>query len=155
MPTIRIGDELDALIQEKGRFGETHDDVIRRLLGLSAKKSSPTIKSTKAKTRMASKEGLVHKQEFFRKPLLIVLANAKGHQLQCKMGMAEVFKLIGHELKPMDFEKNSSGNIRWENNLQWVRNNLVKEGLIEPIEIAGHGLWRLTKKGILAAEGLL
>lgn len=37
--------------------------------------------------------------------------------------------------------------VRWKNDTRWAREQLVTEGLLQPVHIAGRGVWRLTSQG--------
>jgi restriction system protein len=40
-----------------------------------------------------------------------------------------------------------TGAPKYQNDIQWARMYLVNAGLLEPVSIAGHGIWQLTEKG--------
>jgi len=139
--TIRIGREVEDRIQQCGKFGETHDDVLMRLLGLKKKK-------LQKKRRLP--KGQLTRQEEFRPYILKAL-------LAGKLPAKEVIRQIGMvvPLKPMDLEKRKSGQTCWENNVQWTRQQLVNEGLLKPVEESGRGYWELTAAGIEEAKKLI
>lgn len=41
----------------------------------------------------------------------------------------------------------SNDETKWENQTAWERNNLVKSGLLQTPNVAGHGVWALTELG--------
>ena len=41
----------------------------------------------------------------------------------------------------------ASGASKFTNDIQWARMYLVNAGILEPVEIAGRGNWKLTEKG--------
>lgn len=59
------------------------------------------------------------------------------------------------DLKPKDYERLRSGNIRYMNNTRWARNFMANEvrWLYAPSH-GIHGEWRLTPQGVRAAEEL-
>ncbi len=61
----------------------------------------------------------------------------------------EIIKAVGERLKdklsPTDLETLSSGVVRWENRVQFVRFRLVEEGLLS--KDAPRGVWTLTTAG--------
>lgn len=40
-----------------------------------------------------------------------------------------------------------TGVPKYQNDIQWARMYLVNAGLLEPVDVAGHGVWKLTKGG--------
>lgn len=47
-------------------------------------------------------------------------------------------ELLGHH---------RSGNAVWTNFVQWARQHLSTDGLLEPVQVSGYGNWRLSKSG--------
>ncbi len=82
----------------------------------------------------------------FRRPILQALVELGG---TARIG--EVLELVGRrvkdELHPVDHEELASGKgqLRWRNTAQWARNELVKEGLMEPSR--QHGEWSISDAG--------
>ena len=67
-------------------------------------------------------------------------------------GKAEVREVMRHleskmksYLKPIDFEKLKSGQIRWKNTAQWTRNELASDGYLS--KNSPRGLWEITERG--------
>jgi hypothetical protein len=143
MPIIRISDVVDYEIRKRGGFGDTHDSVLRRVLGLD-----------KARDRKAKRapQGSVTPARKFREPILRVLYHAPDHKLASANVVEEVKKLVKSLLTPLDLKATSSGPIRWENNVHWQRDSMVKEGLLENVVTAGRGIWKLTAKGVSQAK---
>ena len=61
----------------------------------------------------------------------------------------EIIEAVGRKLESRltlaDKEKTSSGVIRWQNRIQFVRLRLVEEGLLA--RDSGRGIWSLTDAG--------
>lgn len=156
--TIRISDDVDRKIQELGKFGENHDDVLRRVLELKPKiKSLDRVAAevTKQKVRQAIKNGLITPQAAFKPLILKVLMVSVNQELRCSEVIEEIRKMIGNKLNPMDFEKHESGSIRWENNVQWARHSLIKDGMLHPATKATYGIWKLTEKGVKQTKKIM
>jgi restriction system protein len=49
--------------------------------------------------------------------------------------------------EPINEATLKTGVPKFQNDIQWARMYLVNAGLIEPVNIAGHGVWKLTKQG--------
>jgi restriction endonuclease Mrr len=53
-----------------------------------------------------------------------------------------------------DFARLENGTLKIENRIAWARNHLKDEGLVEPPETSGHGIWKLTERGVERASHL-
>ncbi len=172
MPNIRIDREVYRWLQERAApFVDTPNDVLRRLLGLDrdelqadkdAASGSPHAQTgasgTRARRRKVthrSRSGrrkpaprapagaLLPEQEYVT-PLLLALSDRGG-----TAPAREIIEAVGRKLEsrltPADKEKTSSGVIRWQNRIQFVRLRLVEEGLLA--RDSGRGIWSLTDAG--------
>lgn len=83
-------------------------------------------------------------------PLLQALAE-RGGSAPAREVVTEVGRRLSDRLMPMDMESLSSGGIRWQNRVQFVRLRLVEEGLME--RRSTRGVWVLTKAGMARARG--
>jgi hypothetical protein len=73
--------------------------------------------------------------------------------MHCGDVLRELERIVPREkLSPLDFEMLPSGAVRWTNKAQWSRKIMVGEGLLEPVEKAGHGVWKLTELGLAQAR---
>ena len=41
----------------------------------------------------------------------------------------------------------STGAIKYQNDIAWARMYLVNAGMLEPVSVSGHGIWKLTQAG--------
>jgi len=169
-PTVELDDEVYGFLKcEAEPFVDTPNSVLRRLLGIDSTASRPPAasapepaastthagmrvarrssrpKSTKAgakRTRAAS--GTLLPEERYERPLLEALADAGG-----RAPYRDVVDAVGRELKdqlmPADFEKLSSGTIRWQSRLQFVRLRLIQRGHLD--KNAPRGVWTITDQG--------
>lgn len=64
-----------------------------------------------------------------------------------------VGRKLENRLTPADRERTSSGVIRWQNRIQFVRLRLVEEGLLA--RDSGRGIWSLTNAGRARLKELL
>src|SRR5947207_14671969 len=110
MPTVRISEEVDQAIRKRGGFGDTHDSVLARVLGLD--------KTPEQKPKGAP-HGSVTLAESYRDPMLRVLLAAPGHRAVASDTIAEVGKLMKGKFTDFDMQTTGSGAIRWANNVQW------------------------------------
>lgn len=145
MPTIRVSEEVDEEIRRRGGFGDTHDSVLRRVLGLSDKTSDNFA------VRRAP-HGSVTGTKTYRPIILKALLAAPKHTMHAAAVIGKVGERMHGQFTEFDLQATSSGAVRWQNKVQWARDELVKEQLLEPVEIAGRGVWRLTTKGLTAAR---
>jgi hypothetical protein len=122
---------LDALDEKLGRKTQTELKPIAELLG---QKPKPAKKAQNGK-KLPQKE--------FRQPLLETLMELGGsaHVSNIRQVME---KKMASLLGDADYEKVSSGEIRWWNATCWERANLVRDGLIA--ESSERGVWELTEK---------
>src|SRR5262249_17320589 len=98
-------------------------------------------------------KGTITRERFFIPYILAVLKNAKGHAMHCRDVLKELEAMIPRgKFPPLDLVMLSSGVVRWKNKAQWARNIMVEDGLIEPVETAGHGVWKLTDAGLAQAR---
>jgi negative regulator of replication initiation len=149
--TIRITTEMEQHIAHHGKFGETHDDVLRRIIPDFAKFfSKEEAQEAQEIQEIQEADADFISQEAFRVPLLKVLLSAPGYRLRCN----EVVKKVGETmpLKSSDYKTFSNGRFRWEHNIHWVRNKLKDNKVIEPTKISKRGFWQLTPKGVVYAK---
>jgi hypothetical protein len=90
----------------------------------------------------------------YRRHILRLLRGAQ----QCAMSSREVRRCIYEHLRnrftEADLERLRWGQVRWAINMQWVRKELVLQGLLEPALTAGHGRWVLTARGVREAQSI-
>ena len=174
-PNIELDDEVYGFLKSEAEpFVDTPNTVLRRLLGIdggtrqpvvvpktavpvTAASSRPTAdrrtrkkaaKSTAPKrTRAAS--GTLLPEEKYERPLLKALADAGG-----QAPYRNVVDAVGRELKdefmPADHEDLSSGGVRWQSRLQFVRLRLIERGHLD--KNAPRGVWAITDAGRAALE---
>lgn len=105
-------------------------------------------KSGQKRTRAAS--GTLLPEEKYERPLLQALVDAGG-----QAPYRDVVEAVGRDLKDQlmaaDFETLSSGAIRWQSRLQFVRLRLIERGYLD--RNAPRGVWGITEGGRAALEG--
>jgi len=168
MPNIRVSDLNKVRLESLGRFGDCHDSVLGRALDLilgdhrladSVRTPAPAqaqsfvtagrADSHSADSRTRARKGTVTGERFFIPYILSILKKAKNHSMHCGEVLRELERLVPRErFSSIDFEKLPSGAVRWANKAQWARKVMVDEGLLEPVEKAGHGVWKLTEAGL-------
>jgi hypothetical protein len=161
MPVIRISDTTWLRLKKWAEpLEDTAEDAIKKILdkaeGISIKTemriitpTSPVLGTTNQRNRRSGSRlpfGLRTPTEAFRYPILHALSEMGG-----KGRTIEVLNIVGKKmrtvLKQVDYQKISTGQIRWQNAAQWERQNMVYEGLLEPTSSSGRGIWKLTEKG--------
>jgi chemotaxis response regulator CheB len=155
MPIMRVSDATWSRLQTHARpFVDKPEDIVNLALdALDEKlgqKPKPELKSIaellgQKKPRSAKKLP----QKEFRQPLLDTLIELGGtaHVSEIKSAME---KKIAALLSAADYEKVSTGEVRWWNAACWERSNMVRDGLIA--ESSERGVWELTKKGKTDAQ---
>lgn len=177
-PHIELDDEVfDYLKTQAEPFIDTPNTVLRRLIGIdgSPKRTTPArrpaaqaptathspkgnrkpAKKKAAKTaapkRTRAAAGTLLPEDRYERPLLKALADAGG-----QAPYREVVDAVGRELKDdlmeADFETLTSGSVRWQSRLQFVRLRLIERGYLD--KNAPRGIWGITDAGRAAlAEG--
>jgi hypothetical protein len=103
--------------------------------------------------RRRARKGEVTPFQFYKPFVLKLLLDAPGHSLPTKKALALLEPILRPHLKPADYANlPKTGAPRWPNKVQWARQRLVEDGLLETVEEAGRGLWKLTSAGVKAAQ---
>ena len=157
-PSVRVDSEVYATLQKRAEpFVDTPNSVLRRLLGLDNQGEAPSLKSrgkgssakpkarpTKPRRSPRAPSGALLPEQAYVEPILDVLKDSGG-----SMSTGAVIEAVGRrlekQLKPLDWEQLTTGGIRWQNRVQFVRLRLVDEGLLS--KGAPRGVWVLTDKG--------
>lgn len=66
--------------------------------------------------------------------------SARGEHVTDRVG-----EKLKEALKPADYERVSSGVLRWRNRVAWQRFNMIREGLLK--SDSPRGVWEITDKG--------
>ena len=144
MPTIRIDDEVWAVLQKRAQpFVDSPNDVLRRDYGLNG--------ATKP-TRMRSERGRILRGEKtpegeYRIPILKALVEAGGRARAGDI-VDRVGQLMRGRLNAYDQQTLAAGELRWRNTAEWSRNtmaNKVNPPLLDPS--SDHGWWEITQAG--------
>ena len=115
--------------------------------------NAPRVIGQSANSRTRARKGTVTGERFFIPYILSILKNARNHSMHCGEVLRELGRLVPRErLSRIDLDKLPSGAVRWANKAQWARKVMVDEGLLEPVEKAGHGVWKLTEGGLAQAR---
>jgi hypothetical protein len=145
-------------------FIDTPNSVLRRLLGLdaaststagasqapprpmvprSAPKAGPKARKAKSSKPRAAAGTLLPEKEY-ELPLLQALVDAGG-SAPSKQLIERVGELIGDRLTEQDCESLSSGGVRWQSRIQFVRLRLIERGLMQ--KDTPRGIWAITDSG--------
>jgi Mrr N-terminal domain len=164
-PTIEISDELYALLEREARpFVETTPEaVLRRLLKDYLDGSRPSRRvgpgpdsesrprpadrrgrsRTGARAKRARRGSLLPEREY-ELPILRALDEAGG-TAPSRVVTETVGKALADRLTDIDKEQLRSGDIRWQNRVQFTRLRLVEEGLLK--KDSPRGTWEISDKG--------
>lgn len=160
-----VDDEVYAALQAQAvPLEDDVNSVLRRLLGLPPKGTSipssevatppstparrqrplaaSTRKTTKKRTRVP--KGSILAEEQYELPILRALEHLGGRVPTSEV-VAQVEKEIGPRLTDIDREELSSGGIRWQNRVQFVRLKLIKKG--DMVEGSPRGIWEISPAG--------
>jgi Mrr N-terminal domain len=172
---IEIDDDVWSLLRAEAEpFVDTPNSVLRRLLHLNVESSSDprqlartagerskaSPRSKKAKVKRADQKkpggrtrapaGSLLPEGRYELPLLRALDEAGG-----SAPYREVVDAVGRQLKdqfmPLDLETLTSGGIRWQSRLQFVRLRLIERGYLD--RDTPRGIWGITPAGKAALEG--
>jgi hypothetical protein len=162
-----VDDEVYAALQAQAvPLEDDVNSVLRRLLGLTTKGNSVSSRSevaaplpptsarrqrrppaslrraTKKRTRVP--KGSILPEEEYELPILRALEHLGG-RVPTSEAVTKVEKEIGPHLTDVDREELSSGGIRWQNRVQFVRLKLIKNG--EMVDGSPRGIWEITPAG--------
>jgi hypothetical protein len=93
-------------------------------------------------------------RSIFRRAILSLLWLREGHEMRSREVRAFLAERMENQFTAADLAEVRSGQPKWVNNMQWERKKMVMEGLMETTLTAGHGVWRLTPRGIAEARPL-
>lgn len=164
MPTIRIDDEVYAVLQKRAlAFVDTPNDVLRRDYGLNGPSggikipdaleapSFPTAQRRPIPTRRMAMgrilRGAKTPQDEYIIPILQALARAGGRGRTADI-LDRVGEIMKSRFNEYDYGSLGHGVIRWRNTAQWARNTMANT-MIPPLinRNLGHGWWEITEAG--------
>lgn len=162
-----VDDDVYAALQAQAvPLEDDVNSVLRRLLGLSPKAipstppqlaaespakeptprrrraAAPARRSAKKRTRVP--KGSIVPEEEYELPILRALAHLGGRVPTSEV-IAQVEKEMGTRLTDVDREELSSGGVRWQNRVQFVRLKLIKRG--EMVDGSPRGIWEISPAG--------
>lgn len=115
----------------------------------SASLRSPKRTKRAAPSRTRAAAGTILPEERYEVPLLTALVDLGG-SAPYRDVIDAVGKMLEDELTPADRDQLSSGGVRWQSRLQFVRLRLKDRGLLKPD--TPRGIWAITDEGRDAAE---
>ena len=151
MPTIRIDDEVWAVLQKRAQaFVDSPNDVLRRDYGLNGE-TRPTPTGTRPISTRSFSERIVRGAKTpeveYRIPILKALIEAGGRGRASDI-VDRVGELMRSRLNAFDHQTVKTGEIRWRNTAEWTRNTMVNRTnppLLNPG--SDHGWWEITQDG--------
>ena len=154
MPVIRVDDEVFSALQKQAvPFVDTPNSTLRRLLGLDKRVTVSQQRSGVRRILGRSQEG--SPREIYRRPILRALVSLGGRG-PTRQVLQRVYESLKSNLTTIDLEELPSGQrLRWQENAEWERYHLVKEGLLA--HGSPRGIWEITDDGrrLLAQPGSL
>jgi Mrr restriction endonuclease-like protein len=127
-------------------FGETPEDVIRRLLDEAEDPNPPreeTKKVMRRDTPRVTPGSILAEHEYWR-PILSVVAERGG-----SAPASDVVRELGERLKdsftPLDLERLDAGEVRWRNRARFARLRLTQQGFLS--KTSPRGVWEITAAG--------
>jgi hypothetical protein len=145
MPVIRISDATYAALQRHAKpFEDSPESIIVKALKALDAEQGIKPKPFVIKPPPKKNGGTKLPQKEFRLPLLITLLELGG-TAPVKLVHEKIEPLLAARLNAADYEKVSSGELRWWNAVCWERNQLVKEGLMK--DGSDRGVWEIGEGG--------
>lgn len=176
--TIEVDEQVYSRLRDHAEpFTDTPNSVLRRILGLDPSATArvgpsdlrpargipsgggpPRRRSSaKSKKPVTSKPvngrapaGSTLPEVEYEGPLLASLRELGG-VAPSRSVVELVGQKLSRQLTELDKEALTSGAIRWENRVQFVRLKLIDRGLMK--KDTPRGVWELTEKGRVAADG--
>lgn len=158
-------DVLDYLKSKAEPFVDSPSTVLRRLLGLEghserpdkapkartpaspkpgAQRASRKVTKKQAPRRARAAAGTLLPEDRYELPLLRALVDGGG-QAPFRHIVDSVGIQLKDELTPTDFETLTSGTVRWQSRLQFVRLRLIERGYLD--RNTPRGIWGITDAG--------
>jgi hypothetical protein len=144
MPVIRVDDEVFSALQKQAvPFVDTPNSVLRRLLSLDKQATANQQRGRVRRVLGRSQEGSA--REIYRRPILRALVSLGGRGPTREV-LQRVHQSLKNNLTPADLEELPSGQrLRWQENAEWERYHMVKEGLLA--RGSPRGIWEITDEG--------
>ncbi len=163
-----VDDDVYAALQAQAvPLEDDVNSVLRRLLGLAPKAATRASTSARAaessqppaparqrkaaaparrpaKKRTRVPKGSIVPEEEYELPILRALAYLGGRVPTSEV-IAQVEKEMGTRLTDLDREELTSGGVRWQNRVQFVRLKLIKKG--DMVEGSPRGIWEISPAG--------
>jgi hypothetical protein len=164
MPTIRIDDEVFAVLQKRAQaFVDSPNDVLRRDYGLNGTSGSTAVHDmpdalsfptgqrqpmpTGRKVMRRILRGEKTPEEEYVIPILQALVEAGGRGRTADI-VDRVGQIMKGRLNEYDHKTLGAGEVRWRNTAEWCRNTMANKTnppLLNPS--APHGWWEITEAG--------
>jgi hypothetical protein len=154
-PQIRVDDEVYQFLKLNAEpFIDSPNSVLRRKLGLdqvSSKLAGPqsanggaTRPTPNGRVSGRAKPGELLQIEAYYAPILKSLIE-RGGTARVADVLDDVGKQVANQLTPIDHLSLPTGGKRWRNRVQWARQHLVEQGLLDGG--SPHGSWAITPSG--------
>lgn len=160
-PAIRIDDQVWDWLKSHARpLEDTPNSVLRRLAGLDAEAatdSSHSMGATMPRGGLSPRHRRVQSehtpQADFREPILLLLHHHGGH-MERPSALHGLEATLGQQLTDADRSDIESGTVRWQKSAEWQVHAMRRDGLLEPVEESGPGVWKLSQHGAALAGEL-
>jgi hypothetical protein len=139
--TLRVSDDVEAVIASKGTLHDTYDSVLRRVLGMPLA-GRPASKNHKG--GRGNKRTDVTGREAYRPLIRQILLAKPGKQAKTAEVLDEIESRMSGKFLPGDTKRRKSGQLVWRNNAEWMRKQMVMDGELQGADEAGFGCWKLA-----------
>lgn len=157
MPTIRIDDEVFAVLQKRAQaFVDSPNDVLRRDYGLNGISNGTTVPGSAPSSPTARRKVMGRIQRGDKTPgreyvipILQALVEVGGRGRTSDI-VERVGEIMKGRLNEYDYKTLGSGQIRWRNTAQWTRHTMAEMNpplLIPQVPGAATGWWEITEDG--------
>jgi len=150
MPVIRVDDDVfEALQKQAIPLVDTPNSVLRRLLGLAGVVREDHREKGARRVLGRSRGGTG--RGAYRVPILRALVSLGG-RAQCRDVLERVEQRLRNNMTAADRETlPSKQRLRWQENAEWERYFMVKDGLLA--SGSPRGTWEITEEGRRYLQG--
>jgi hypothetical protein len=161
-PAIRVDDQVWTWLKSHARpLEDTPNSVLRRLAGLETDDGTThthgSIPTTMPPAGFSSRHRRVRSghtpQVGFRDPILLLLHH-HGGQMERLPALRGLEEMLGRHFTDADRSDIQSGTVRWQKSAEWQIHTMRCNGLLEPVQKSGSGVWKLSQRGAALAADL-
>jgi hypothetical protein len=145
MPQIKLSERTyKRLLARVESFEDTPEDVIVRLLTVAGRKDQPERMAAPRSARKSTlPRPILPERDYW--PIILAILEQAGGTAQVADVIDEVGQRLDPHLKPADFQRLRTGEIRWQNRARFARLRMKKLGLVS--DSSARGIWEITEAG--------